>query len=134
MSAFHPFLSQGAAASDSAIALTSSLVLNDASDDSPRSNSDRIITSAGEYGHDLVLWWDMIQELSNIREHCRNPRFFLEFTSRRLFIALSKSDVEGAGRIPAVWKNLVAGTPTLKEYLAIGTGQEDHPLPVKKLV
>jgi hypothetical protein len=51
-----------------------------------------------------------------------------------LFIALSKSDVEGAGRIPAVWKNLVAGTPTLKEYLAIGTNQEDHPRPVKKLV
>jgi Asp-tRNA(Asn)/Glu-tRNA(Gln) amidotransferase A subunit family amidase len=51
-----------------------------------------------------------------------------------LFIALSKSDMEGAGRIPAVWKNLVGGTPTLKEYLAIRTSQEDHPRPVKNLV
>jgi len=42
--------------------------------------------------------------------------------------------MEGAGRIPTVWKNLVAGTATLKEYLAIGTSQEDHPRPVKNLI
>jgi len=96
--------------------------------------SDRVIALAGEHRHDLVLGGDMIRELSKIFEKCRDSRLFPEFTSRGLFIALSKSDMEGAGRIPTVWKNLVAGTPTLKEYLAIGTGQEDHARRVKNLV
>jgi hypothetical protein len=75
--------------------------------------SDRVIALAGEHCYDLVLGWDVIRELSKILDKCRDSRLFAEFTSRGLFIALSKSDMEGAGRIPTVWKNLVSRTPTL---------------------
>jgi len=97
-------------------------------------NSDRVITSAEEYCHDLVLGWDMIRELSKIRERCRNSCLFFEFTSCCLFVAFSEGYMEGARRIPAVWESRLTGAPTLKEYLAIGTDQEDHPRPVKNLV
>lgn len=62
------------------------------------------------------------------------PRLFFEFASCCLSVGFSERDMERAGRIPAARESCIAGTTTLKKYLAIGADQEYHSRPVKNLV